>query len=63
MEAPFVIYYALLGAVRVVRAPKKERGFLRGLERSAITPLKLLSLVTLLRNTKESNAPPRQRQI
>ena len=42
----------------VQRAPqKKERGFLRGLECFALTPLKLLSLVTLFRNTKESNTP------
>ena len=38
-----------------VRAPKKARGFLRGLEHITLTPLKLLSLVTLFRNTKESN--------
>ena len=51
-----------LGAVRNMRAPKKERGFLRGLLSKAKSPLELLSLVTLLRNTKESNAPPRQWQ-
>ena len=51
-----------LGAVRNMRAPKKERGSLRGIESEANSPLKLLSLVTLLRNTKESNASPRQRQ-
>ena len=48
----------ILGAVRNVRAPKKERGFSRGLLSEAKSPLELLSLVTLLRNTKESNALP-----
>ena len=51
------------GAVRVVRAPKKERGFLRGLLSVAKSPLELLSLVTLLRNTKESNAHPGRGKI
>ena len=55
-----VLFYntAACGTVRNVRAPKKERGFSRGLERLALTPLELLSLVTLFRNTKESNAHP-----
>ena len=53
---------APFGAVRSVRAPKKGRGFSRGLLSVAKSPLELLSLVTLFRNTKERNALPRQRQ-
>ena len=49
-------------SARCARAENK-RGFLRGLERVAITSLKLLSLVTLLRNTKESNAHPGRGKI
>ena len=39
------------------------RGFSGGLERIARTPPELLSLVTLFRNTKESNAHPGRGKI
>ena len=45
-----------LGAVRISARAENERGFLRGLLSIAKSPLKSLSLVTLLRDTKESNA-------
>ena len=44
--------------MRASARAEKERGFSRGLERLALTPLELLSLVTLFRNTKESYAHP-----